>query len=372
MLAWFSLLLFALMGVSALALDLGVARLAQTRLETAAEFATLGRTHGMTEAELRALAGEVLAEGVTPASRVRLGPIGPLDPADAGCPGNLPAEAGTPAVLARRIPLLFGHGSMVAFASPTGLTDILAIRNDPTIEDPADRNPTPVLPDSSIPPNVLALREQGLCVDGRGQASLAPALAVAGVEQRSVPGWITPGGERLGLSILRSGPFWSSRTATLETECEAENELGGPWFTLELRGGSCEPTTEACVMVVPERAFRVEDTLGGSAATLTPASEPMDADFHRRIIVPLRNASETVAGFAALCARIEDGTVYLSPRWNTAPSRFTARASVIRRDPTIEDRLRETNLIDDCGHPLDEKLRCLAQSARLTLPEAGS
>ncbi len=363
MLAWFSLLLFALMGVSALALDLGVARLAQTRLETAAEFAALGRTHGMTEAELRALAGEVLAEGVTPASRVRLGPIGPLDPADAGCPGNLPAEAGTPAVLARRIPLLFGHGSMVAFASPTGLTDILAIRNDPTIEDPADRNPTPVLPDASLPPDVLALREQGLCVDGRGQAELVPALAVAGVTQRTLPGGLR------GLAVAINSDLWLSREATLETECTADRQAG-PWFEVQAIPGGCDSGVEACSIPVGDEAFHIGATVEGDPRNLAAAPEPLEPDLHQRVIAPLSRGGVT-EGFVALCARLKDARIYVSPRWNDAPTRFTSYTAEVRRDPMVLSRLT-TDPTDLEPHPLDGNLRPLVQSARLTLPEAGS
>ncbi len=369
MLALFGIFLAALMGVAALALDVGVASLAQKRLETAAELVALERARGASEADLREQASSLLAEGpVRESVRVRLGPIGPLEAGDPGCTGSFPTESDGVATLARRIPLLFGQGSMLAFASPTTWREIQAARLDPA--DPND--PTPVLPDASIPPDTVALREQGLCVEGRGQATLVPALAVAGDEQLTLPGTETnPTGPK-GLSILAdvASPLWQSRLLTQETTCVATAQEG-EWFELSTAPGlPCEPGDAICTVPIGSGTLRVDSEPGGlQQASLVPTDEPTDVDLHRAVVATVRLAgTNEFVGFATLCVRRVGTTTSVAMRWNDAAMPFAAFTAELH-DSDVRAHWQDLKVLDQaCRHPEDDRLRCLAQSAVLSLP----
>ena len=371
MLAFFGLLLFALLGVSALVLDFGVAGLAQSRLEVTAESVALESARGASEAVVRARAEDLLFDdSERREARLRLGPIGPLDTGDAGCAGALPDGGDGNAVFAQRVPLLFGHGSMIAFASTTSWGEILEARVDgPT--------PTPVLPDSEIPAGVRGLREQGVCVEGRGSATLVPALAVAGVGQRTLP--LPPGEPPRGLSLLdtSANALWQSRALTRETACGAD-EQGGAWFELVTESTEeCEPTDHSCTLEITGEASRIGPTLGGTQAELQAAPEPVeDIAEHRTVVAPLRSElSGEVIGFATLCARRVGTSVFVAMLWSDTATPFTAFTAELydtTRRGIWEDEVQELYERESCRDDSDPNLRCIAQSAVLSLPGPGA
>ncbi|MGH0034499.1 MAG: hypothetical protein ACQGVK_05685 [Myxococcota bacterium] len=368
MLAFIGLLLFALMGVSALALDVGVAELAQKRLEVASEFVALEDARGSSDEKVRTRVGEILAVGPDrPGARLGLGPVAPLSDADPGCAGRRPEGSDGVAVLAQRVPLLFGHGSMIAFASSTSWGEILDARNDAS-----SPGPTPVLPDSATPPDRLALRERGVCVEGRARVSLVPALAVASRGARTLPG------TDLGLTLLAGNAnlLWQTRGTTAETSC-LPTAQGGLWFELgTVPGEACQSTDVACTHAVSGEVARIGSSPGDARATLVPAAEPLEPELHRPVVVSLRDASETVIGFATLCLRRADARTFVAFRWNDAATPLTSFTPELH-DPATLDRWRtgSSGLHDRdeaCRHPIDSSLRCFVQSAVLAPPEVSS
>lgn len=374
MLALFGILLFALMGVSALALDMGVAGLAQARLEVAAEYVALQRARGVPESVLRTQAEALLVEGTGRSSRIAMGPIGPLEGGDPGCAGGFPTASEGTAILARRVPLLFGQGTLLQFATPTTYGDILDARNDP-----ANPDPTPVLPDASIPPGTLALREQGLCVEGRGQVRLEPALAIVGNEQRRLPGVDS------GLLLQNPNLLWQTRASSRETTC-LDTPQDGPWFEVTTDSVPCEATDTTCAVNVPVGGFEVvgigEDLVAErrpgeelpERATLTPVPEPLDVDEHRTVVAPLRGGDGRIVGFVSLCARRVGPAVFVSWRWNdeaTPLSVFTAELHQSDARVAWEEGFLKTS-DPTCDHPDDERLKCWSQAAVLAMPGAGT
>ena len=360
MLAFVGLLLFALMGFTAVALDVGVARLSQERLEVVAEYVALESARGRPDAELRPIAEALLAgpDEVRP-SRVGLGAVSPLATTDPGCSGEFPTGSEEGAVLARRVPLLFGHGSMLAFASPSSFSQI----QDARLAGEA----TPVLPDAAIPPDRHAFREQGFCIEGQGRARLEPALAVAGAAERRLPGTTT------GLSLRASdaNPLWQTRSLTRETTCAATVQ-GGAWFRVETSaGGACEDTSNACSFTIAEGApaARIGDPLSGMQASLVPSPEPIEPDAHGSVVAALRDpvGDGDLVGFATLCTRLVGTSRFVSFRWSDQGTPTSAFTSELRNaDPPIDLAAVRTR-DGGCRHPDDASLRCYAQAAVLAL-----